>query len=314
MPGDARRPPLRGPRRRVGGVAPLLLGLLAGACGRVGFGVGDDQGAVADARDDRADAALGAFAAPVGAGVGVAQGPNQEPSLDADGLVLVYRSVDFVGPTGTDSLFAATRASRGQPWQDSPPPRSPALVGGGDGHTAPTLGPDAADVVYRHGGGAIVGAARVGAAPSWAPARTLDLGAAYAIDSLAISGDQRVVVLAGDNAQGPGLYEARRASVDEPWPPVAYLGELPASAGGPWLDHAGTRLAFHAAGPGGDLDLYWAVRDGDGWGAPERLDALCSTSHDTAPTFTADLREVVFARNTGSGGMWGQWQLLTSTR
>lgn len=119
----------------------------------------------------------------------------------------------------------------------------------------------------------------------------------------AISGNGQVLMFLSDRQGNPMLYESYR--IADAWTqpmPVQRINRLFAGIQTPFLSYDGRILCFAATSNSGRSDLYYAIRQADGWSKPRPFPYDINTPLDEHfPALSPDGRKLLFVREIKPG-------------
>ena len=269
----------------------LLLGwAVLAACGQV-----NPQRDAAD--PPSGDAALGAWSTPVP--VAELNGPSidQDPTLTADGLQVVFVS-DRPGALGADDLWSATRATPGAPFG------APTLipnVSSASSEQHPWISPDGLLMYFssdRAGTSDIFVTVRASRTAPWStPSAVAELNTPSLEQVGGMTADLLTFAFVSDRSgptTGRDIYISTRSTLTSPWSLPVVVTELatPGIESAPVFAGQGTAIYFVR-----DSDLYVADRIGGAIGAPRKIEELSTPSAEGDPHVTEDQRTLLFSRD-----------------
>lgn len=187
-------------------------------------------------------------------------GSDATPGISSDGLTL-YFAAERDDAIGVKDLYVATRPDRDAPWE---PPERIAEVASTADEAGPAISVDELTLYFtsnRDGDFDVYRSTRASAADPWsAPVPVTELNSDDVESEPWPDGPQTTIVLGSRRPGGAGgtdLYEARRATADDPFGAPMPIVELNTDANDtdPWLSPDGRTLVFTR----GD-DLYITTR------------------------------------------------------
>ena len=269
---------------------------------------GDDDAGDDDTGDDDTTAAppiTFTCTEPVSLGEPVNSGSSEMgPSLSPDGLSL-YFSSGREGGEGSADIWVSERAAPGEPWGE--PVNLGPPVNGSGGQTNPVISPDGELLVY--------GGNRNGNYDLWAHDREGEgWGQPYCLDELAsdalenkpaFSWDGEVLYFKrSDPSLVANLWFSRREG--DGWGEAELLDDLndERAQTDPAPSPEGDVLFFvQGADTEAPFDVFYAVRDGDGWGHVTRLPGVSEDgAKDEGVYVGPDGREFFLVSNRADSG------------
>lgn len=291
--------------------------LVLAACGRVGFGMPEDQASDgAEARTDAADgdgtlmtlgdgAVLAPFGAPMEQTALASARDDQMPSLTADLLEIYFGSARNCG--NCIDIFVATRTSVTAPW--GTPTELTALTNAAK-DMAPEITPDGLTLYYASerqqpaGGCDIWYTTRPDRLSAWAaPQRETNLSTAGYDTDPALSDDGLTMMLTSDGAGGTSaaIYMSTRASLTSPWSTPLLVSELdsPLHDAAASLRDGGHTLYMAREVTTGQMDIFYATRSSSTtpFDTPVLLPNVNGGPLDFDAWVSADQRTLFFASN-----------------
>jgi Tol biopolymer transport system component len=294
-----------------------VLGVLAiTACGRFQFedrsradaGGNDASDALGDVPVDATP--LGPFGAPVRLVELASISPEDDPTVTADGLEIIFNSSRPAPGYGNGDLWGATRSTTSMAFD------TPILItelSTGFDETAPKMTEDGLTIYFgsdRRNLGKdlrdIFIATRPDRSSAWsAPTRIVELSTNLSEAAAMPSRDGLVMVFTTTRDGSTDLWHATRTSTTESWSDIRRIDELfdpVAEDGEPWLSPDGLVLFFASNRAGGQGMAIWqtsrTARD-QPFAAPVLVSELDTASVDTDPWLSSDLRTIYFASDRG---------------
>jgi Tol biopolymer transport system component len=305
---------------------PAVL-LAAAACGRVGFAPLSDSGAAIDASltdtNSAACASWGPFAAPIHvAELGSPSADDWDPSLTADGLLIVFYTIRPGGLGGFD-LYAATRSSPQAPFEI--PLVHLTEVSSNADDSAPHISPDGRTLVFtsRRTGG-------MGDNDLWQATRSertdafgtpTHLGAINSAVSdsspwLSADGLRLYFSSARVAAASQEIYVTSRTSVQDTFGPPVRLTELSSSQNERSVTlSADEREVFFSSDRLGNFEIYTASRASlaSAFSAPRLVAELSTPNDEIGMHVSADGSTMFFNYDTDTAGTLDA-EIWTTTR
>lgn len=295
--------------RRMGWRVAAMLALAAAAgCGRIGFGLGSDQGADAPLLDDGGRAVDVNLALPWRAPVRIDLGlaAVDDPSMTADGLEMYVN-------TPSAEVFVSRRATTADPWP--PATRVTSLAGS---VYSPHLSADGLTLWAAVAPPSrIVVTTRSTRTDSWAPLQDVVEVADPAGDDAPFVGPDGLVMVFDSRRNGgadPTLFVSERASLPAAWGAPSLLSPRVAAVatfgGRPAISADRLTVYFQGDGvPGNDIWQMQRNSVAEAFADPVPAAAFNSTGNEEDPWVSADHRTALFISNRS-----GQFQLWQATR
>jgi len=263
------------------------------SCGRLGFDASSDDSAIDAAPELDAESTLGAFGA-IENVPGIASIVDQDdPSLTADELIIVFQR--------SGDLWIATRSDRMDAFGD---PAVIAEVSTGDGETTPELSEDGLTLYFGRsvGGGRSVDifvASRANRTAAFDPPMLIEELSTTRWEAAAAPtvGGNRLIFSRdfGTDANSNQLFLATRTSSSSPWSPIELEVPVnsPAVDSAPFINAIGT-LYFATTRNGGEREIWRSKADGDSFAEPQSIEEVNGSFKATDPWVSPDGRRIYY--------------------
>ncbi len=284
--------------------AGLLVALLSGGCGRIGFGPEDSSVPVDSS-------------APIDSGVAVDSAAPADTAMPVDSAMLVDSA------TPVDSAVPVDSSTSGpDPWAGPFTMDTPVAVDAVNTTATErdcTIDPTGNGMYFSSDeAGGIAGSrdfyfsTRVSASAAFGAPEHLTEISSSADDTLLFAVDGLEAVLSSEQMGGLGngdIWTVTRASVTDPWAWSGAQNQTAVNSASiefdPWMSPDGLRIYFNSNRPGGmgNHDIYMASRPtrADMFGAPTVVGGLNTTAVDANVSLSSDELFIVFTSNRGGG-------------
>ncbi len=288
-----------------------IAAVLAAGCGRFGF---DRSEVIGDSSPDSdsslptdtpPDGALGAFGPATKISFSLTNKLEDDPTLTADLLEMIFES-DRMGGLGGSDLWITRRPTIGGAWAT---PIPIVELNGGDSEEHPGLSSDGLTVWFasdRNGG---LGSFdiyvstrpnRSSGTPWSTPVLASSLNDGTNNESPQVSSSELVMVMASGPNGDEDLFSSTRGSITSAWPaptPITELNQSTTSETAPMLSSDGLAIYFTSNRGGGGAELFVATRATPSatFDTPVPIGELDANLEQTDPWISPDQRTIVFA-------------------